>query len=112
MSIKNTIIGALKQDNDQLRNKAKLQGKKVTEVEISHKNLGQYARRNNIEIQGIPSQISDENQEQKVIEVFGAINIAITKSDVKNCYRLQNFRKNYCSVCKQKAFLCNFKQEI
>ena len=50
MSIKNTIIGALKQDNDQLRNKAKLQGKKVTEVEISRKNLGQYARRNNIEI--------------------------------------------------------------
>ena len=79
MSIKDTVIDTLKEDNAQLRNKVELLEKKLTEVEISCNNLKQYTRRNNIEIQGIPSQITDEKLEEKVIEVFGEI----TKDDVE-----------------------------
>ena len=59
MSIKDTIIDALKEDNAQLRNKVELLEKKLTEAEISRNKLEHYTRRNNIEIQGIPPRIPD-----------------------------------------------------
>ena len=77
-----------------LRNKVELLEKKLTEVEISHNKLEQYTRRNNIEIQGIPPQIPDEKLEEKVIEVFGAMNIAITKNHVEDCHRLSKSSKS------------------
>ena len=68
--------------------------KKLLEVEISHNNFEQYARTNNIEIQGIPSKISDDKLEDKVIEIFGALNIAITKNDVEDCHRFGKSSKS------------------
>ena len=78
LSLKDTIIDALKEDNGQLRNKVELLEKKLSEVGISHHNLEQYTRRNNIEIRGMPSQIPDGKLEGKVIEVFGAMSTAVT----------------------------------
>ena len=78
LSLKDTIIDALKEDNGQLRNKVELLENKLTEVGISHHKLEQYTRRNNIEIRGMPSQIPDEKLEGKVNEVFGAMSTAIT----------------------------------
>ena len=49
MSIKDTIIDVLKEDNAQLRNKVELLGKKLAEVEISPSKLEQYTWRNNTE---------------------------------------------------------------
>ena len=83
MSIKDKIIDALKEDNAQLRTKVELLEKKLTEVEISHNKLEQHTRRNNVEIQGIPPQIPDEKLEEKVIEVFGAMNIALLRMMLK-----------------------------
>ena len=68
MSIKDTIIDALKENNSQLPNKVELLKKKLTEVEMSRNKLEQYTRRNNIEIQGIPPQIPDKKLEEKVIK--------------------------------------------
>ena len=110
ISIKDTIIDALKEDNAQLRNKVELLEKKLIEAEISQNNFEQYTR-NNIEIQGISSQIPDEKLEEKVIEVFSAMNIAITKNDVEDCHRLGKSSKSTI-VCEQKALLCDFKQEM
>ena len=67
ISIKDTIIDALKENNAHLRYTVELLEKKLTEVEISHNNLEQYTMGNNTEIQGIPSQISIEKIEEKVI---------------------------------------------
>ena len=113
MSIKDTIIDALKENNAQLRNKVELLQKELIEVEISRNNLEKYTRRNNIEIQGIPSQIPYEKLEEKVIEVFGAMNIAITKNDVEECHRLGKSSKStivrfvnrdHCYVTLSKKF--------
>ena len=112
MSIKDTIIDALKEDNAQLRNKVELLRKKLTEAEIFHNKLEQYTMRNNIEIQGIPPQTPDEKLEEKVTEAFGAMTIAITKNDVEDCQTWQKFKKYYCPVCEQKPLQCHFKQEI
>ena len=89
-----TFIDALKKHIAQLRNKVELLEKKLTEVEISCNNLEQYTRRNNTEIQGIPSHIPDEKLEEKIIEVFGAMNTAITKNDVEDCHRLGKSSKS------------------
>ena len=77
-----------------LRNKFELLEKKLTEFEISHNKLEQYTRRNNIEIQGIPPQAPDEKLEEKVIEVFDGMNIAITKNHVEDCHRLSKSSKS------------------
>ena len=69
--------------NTQLRNKVELLEKTLTKVDISRNNLEQYTRRNNIETQGIPSQIPDEKLEEAVIEVFGAINISSLRMMLK-----------------------------
>ena len=97
MSIKDKIIDALKEDNAQLRTKVELLEKKLTEVEISHNKLEQYTRRNNVEIQGIPPQIPDEKLEEKVIEVFGAMNIALLRMMLKTVTDMAKVQKTLFS---------------
>ena len=94
VSVKDTITDALKEDNAQLRNKVELLVKKLNEVEISRSKLEQYTRRNSIEIQDISLKIPDKKLEEKVIEVFGAMNIAITKNDVEDYHRLGKSSKS------------------
>ena len=50
--------------------------------------LNQYNRRNNLEIQGIPSTVGDEILEDKVIEIFECLNTLLAKSDIEDCHRL------------------------
>ena len=97
MSIKDKIIDALKEDNAQLRTKVELLEKKLTEVEISHNKLEQHTRRNNVEIQGIPPQIPDEKLEEKVIEVFGAMNIALLRMMLKTVTDMAKVQKTIFS---------------
>ena len=49
--------------------------------------MDQYNKRNNVEIQGIPSTVGDEVLEDKVIEIFEFLNIPLAKSDIEDCYR-------------------------
>ena len=39
-----------------------------------------------IEIQGIPSDIGDDSQEDKVIEMLAEAHIVATKSDIEDCH--------------------------
>ena len=50
--------------------------------------LGQYNRRNNLEIQGIPSTIGDEVLHDKVIETFECLNVPLAESDIQDFQRL------------------------
>ena len=52
---------------------------KLHETELSLNRLDQYNQRNNIEIQGIPSNVTDEALENKVVNVFMLLNIDIKK---------------------------------
>ena len=53
---------------------------------MSHKINGnhfkQYGRRNNLEITGIPYDVSDENLEEKVIQVLSEIEFNVSSSDM------------------------------
>ena len=88
MSIKDSIIDALKEENFRLQQKVQHLEKKLSDVEIAENKLEQYARRNNIEIQGIPSSVHDNLLEDKVVDIFSQLNNTISKSDIEDCHRL------------------------
>ena len=70
MSIKNTIIDALKEENLNLQNIVKKLEDQLLEFDQNSNNLDQYNRRNNLEIQGIPANATDDELEGKVIDIF------------------------------------------
>ena len=88
MSIKDSIIDALKQENFRLQQKVQHLENKLSDIEIAENKLEQYTRRNNIEIQGIPSTVHDNLLEDKVIDIFSQLNITISKSDIEDCHKL------------------------
>ena len=56
---------------------------KLHETELSLNRLDQYNQINNIEIQGIPSNVTDEAIENKVVNVFMLLNIDMKKVTLK-----------------------------
>ena len=67
LSVKDSIITALRDDNKMLQAKVEFLQKKLVESRKSFNRLEQHNRRNNLEIQGIPSTVGDEFLEDKVI---------------------------------------------
>ena len=53
----------------------------------------QYIRHNNLDIQGIPDSASDDQLEEKVIEIFNQINVKIDKFDIEDCYCMGKLKK-------------------
>ena len=70
MSMKNTIIDALKEENLNLQNKVKKLEDQLLELDQKSNNLDQYNRRNNLEIPGIPANATDDELEGKVVDIF------------------------------------------
>ena len=50
----------------------------------------QYSRRECLEVAGIPRDVSNENLESKVLEVFSKVGCEILSSDIEACHRLTN----------------------
>ena len=87
ISIKNTIIDALKEENLKLQNKVKKLEEQLLEIDQKNNHLDQYSRRN-LEIQGIPANITDDKLEGKVIDIFSCLSIEVKGSDTEDCHRL------------------------
>ena len=85
---KDSIINALKDDNKKLRSKIEDLDMKLHETELCLNRLGQYNRRNKIEILDLPSNVPDEALEDKVVHVFKLLSIDIKKSDTEQCRRI------------------------
>ena len=90
MSIKDSIIDALKEESIKLQSKVKQLEDKLLRMEIAKNNHEQYTRRNNIEIQGIPATVADDHLENKVIDIFRCFKINSDSSDIEDCHRLGN----------------------
>ena len=57
-STKNIIIDALKEENLKLQNKVKKLEEQLLEIDQNSNHLDQYDRRNNLENQGIPANVT------------------------------------------------------
>ena len=60
---------------------------KVMSLEINGNHLEQYGRKN-LEITGIPDDVSDENLKEKVIQVFSEIQVNVSSSDTEACHHI------------------------
>ena len=88
MSIKDSIINALKEETFRLQQKVQHLESKLSDIEIAENKREQYMGRNNIEIQGIASTVHDNLLEDKVIDIFTQLNFTISKSDIEDYHRL------------------------
>ena len=88
LNLKDVIIKDLQLENQRLRMKVKNLENKVMSLEINGNHLEQYGKRNNLEITGIPDDVSDENLEEKVIQVLSEIQVNVSSSDVEACHRI------------------------
>ena len=61
---------------------------KFMSLEINGNHLEQYGKRNNLKITGIPDDVSDENLEEKVIQVLSEIQVSVSSSDIEACHRI------------------------
>ena len=77
MSIKDSIIDALKEESFRLQQKVQHPENKLSDIEIAGNKFEQYTRRNNIEIQGIPSLVTENLLEVEVIDIFSQLSITI-----------------------------------
>ena len=57
-------------------------------MEIQNNNVEQYSRRNNVEISGIPQSVSDNQLEEKVVDILKVIDVSITTNKVEASHRL------------------------
>ena len=88
LELKDSIIEALKAENLKLQQKVEKLENRISELESDLNKKDQYNRRNNIEIQGIPSDIGDDSQEDKVIQMLAEVQIVATKCNIEDCHRL------------------------
>ena len=61
---------------------------KLSQSEAHVNNLDQYNRRNNLEIQDIPYNVSDVALEDKVVNIFHSLNINLSKQNIGDYHRL------------------------
>ena len=88
----------LQESNKDLQAKVDALEKKVhnltKETTVSIEANNQYVRCNNIEISGVPNNITDDNLEDEVIDILGKIDVKVRKRDIEACHRLPPTRKN------------------
>ena len=77
MSVKNTIIDVLREENLKFQNKVKKLENQLLELDQKNNSLDQYTRSNNLEIQGIVANVADEKLEEKVIDIFSFLGIQV-----------------------------------
>ena len=67
-----------------------LLNKRVTDMERQCWANAQYSRSECLEVSGIPRDVSNENLESKVLEVFSKVVCEILSRDIEACHRLTN----------------------
>ena len=99
--IKDTIIKNLLDENKCLKERVKLLEENndehqdhIIDIEKQSQALEQYTRHNDLEISGIPNNISDEALEIKCIEILEAVDISVDNSKIEVCHRLPTNWRN------------------
>ena len=81
-------IDALKEENLKLQNKVKKLERQLLKTGQKSIHLDQYNRRNNREIQDIPANVTDDELEVKVIDIFSCLAIKVKGADIEDCHTL------------------------
>ena len=89
LNIKDVIVQRLQEDNLKLKEGVSCLEHEVVKLEIQNNSLQQYkSRRGNLEIDGVPTSISDDKLEKTVFGILNSINVNLDSSDVETCHRI------------------------
>ena len=95
INLKEVIIRNLQNESKRLNDEVNQLQEKIISLESKTNSVEQYGRRYDMEINGIPSSISDDNLESTVINVLSkATNVHVTADDVEACYRIGKSKGN------------------
>ena len=87
-SVKDAIIKSLADENRKMHDRIIKLESNLKEVERQIWSNEQYSRRNNIELQGLPDSVPHSELEDKIIEVFSAIDVHVQSDQIEACHRL------------------------
>ena len=88
ISLKDTAIKRLQEENERLCVKYQQLENRVALIQSSHDALEQYSRRNNLVISGIPDSIQDSDLESTVASILSDIDVNIESREVEECHRI------------------------
>ena len=88
ISLKDTAIKRLQEENERLCVKYQQLENRVALIQSSHDVLEQYSRRNNLVISGIPDSIQDSDLESTVASILSDIDVNIESREVEECHRI------------------------
>ena len=91
--IKDSVVEAFREENSLLHQKIEKLESRISVLATDLNNQDQYNRRNNLDIQGIPDIIPDDQLEEKVIEIFNQINVKINTFDIEDRHRMGKSKK-------------------
>ena len=60
----------------------------MLELDQKSNNLDQYNRRNNLEIQGTPVNVTEDELKGKVTDIFSSLGIEVKGADIEDCHML------------------------
>ena len=83
-NIKNNLIQALREENISLKNRIKTL--RFESSDIIQNTMNQYSRRNNVGVDGIPSNVKKRELEGDCIEVLGKIGLKIPETYIEAYY--------------------------
>ena len=81
INLKIMIIKNLQDENKPLT-KVNVLENKVIYLQIQKNNADQYSRRSNVEMAGTPQSVSDNQLEEKVVDILKMINVNITSKEI------------------------------
>ena len=106
INLKDIMIENLQNENKRLKTKVNVLENKIIDLEIQNNNVDQYSRRNNVEISEIAQSVSDNQLEEKIVQILKAIGVNITSNEIEVCHRLRKRKKNVIvRVINRKYFL-------
>ena len=95
INLEEVIIKNLQNENKKLNNEVSQLKEKIISIESKNSSVEQYGIQNNMEINGIPNSISDDNLESTVTSVLSkATNVHVTADDIVACHRIGKSKEN------------------
>ena len=93
LNLKDVIIKDLQVEDQRLHKKINKLEEKVIPLEGNNNSLEQYGRRNSLETTEIPSDVDDQNLEEKEIEILDKTEVNVSSKDIKPCLQVGKLKK-------------------
>ena len=94
INLKDIIVKNFHDENKRLKTKVNVLENKIIDSKIQNNNVDQQSRRNNVEVSGIPQSVSDNQVQEKVADIFKAVDVNVTTNVIEAFHRLGKKKKN------------------